>query len=70
MLNESKAMFHVNYTKNADVKEGIASFLGKRAPQWVLDGWHDLPTWLPFHARTEVAPTHASTLLSKLTSKL
>ncbi|MEA2876610.1 MAG: hypothetical protein QOF14_1806 [Hyphomicrobiales bacterium] len=41
---DSKAMFHRG--RSADVKEGIASFLEKRPPQFsdaVSNGWPDLP---------------------------
>lgn len=68
MLNESKAMHHLNYTKKEDVKEGIASFLEKRAPRWVANGWKDLPSWLPFRAKIEVRPN--TDLASSISSKL
>lgn len=68
MLNESKAMHHLNYTKKEDVKEGIASFLEKRAPRWVTNGWKDLPAWLPFRAKVEVRPN--TELASAVSSKL
>lgn len=46
MLAESQALYHVNSVKNGDLKEGIASFLEKRAPKWVHDAWVDLPEFL------------------------
>jgi enoyl-CoA hydratase/carnithine racemase len=49
MLAESQALYHVNSVKNRDLREGIASFLEKRAPRWVHDAWEDLPGF--FHIR-------------------
>ena len=53
MLNESRALYHVNYEAVHDLREGIAAFFNKRKAKWELDAWEDLPPALRQHRERE-----------------